>query len=150
MENIKIEIALVYKIEDEYKMEWVDAEKTGDNFRILSIPAFAGYVAYGDIVSAKYEDGILFFDDLIQSSGHSVIHIVVLNKDASPIIIDELIEMGLGVNPIADESYLVIDVPGHIDYRALLIYLLRQFEIDNLDFKESCLSDQHKKMSGHI
>jgi hypothetical protein len=54
-------------------------------FRILNVPFYARDFALGDVVSAEYRDGILWFKDVVDHSGNGVIRIFCRSGfDTSP------------------------------------------------------------------
>lgn len=138
-----VEIALVYKIEEEYLVEKVYAIKTGEYFQLKAIPAFAGIVAYDDMIMAVYEEGTLYFEKHIESSGHSVIHVVILKTQASANIFSELLSYGVNINYLHNNTYLAIDIPSHVVYTTLKSYLDKELRLGNLEYSEACLSDLH-------
>src|ERR1700758_2257100 len=117
--NNYIEISLVYEVDGEYKFENVYAEKVGEYYQLKGIPAFANNVAYDDIISAEYEAGHLFFDELIQQSGHSVVKVVISKPDYSANIYSDLISFGVNINYLHNNQYLVVDVPPDVTYNHL-------------------------------
>jgi hypothetical protein len=139
------EIALVYDDDGELKIEKVYATKVGDFYQLKAIPAFANNVAYDDIISIEYEGGHLFFDELIQQSGHSVVHIVILKPDHSANIYAALVSFGVNINYLHNNLYLVIDVPPNVLYNDFRHYLIKERDLGYIDVREACISDLHFK-----
>lgn len=137
------EVGLVYKEDEEYKVEKVDIEKHGNYYQIKGVPAFANGVAYNDIISVECEDEQLFFNELIEASGHSVIHVVILKPENSALFFANLISFNIGINYLHNNLYLVIDVPKNIFYKDLRAFLIRESEIGTISVSESCISDIH-------
>ena len=80
----KIELVLTYKHNPEDKeifTERVDAERVGEYYRLVHVPAFAPNIAYGDIVKVEYDEGEYYFDELIDESGYSVAHIIIFKSE---------------------------------------------------------------------
>src|SRR5258705_5469486 len=106
-----IEVILTYKIDKDdpdFSTEKVSAKKIENYYEVISVPAFANNLAYGDIIEVEFDDGAFHFSRLIKESGHSVLHIVLFNTNTN--IISELKQLGCGVNYVAS-NYLVVDVP---------------------------------------
>ena len=146
MEEEKIDyeqVSLVYKEDEENKIEKVYVKKYGNHYQIKGVPAFANNVAYNDIISVEYEDGQLFFDELIEASGHSVVHVAILKSENSALFFTNLILFNIGINYLHNNLYLVIDVPKTIYYKDLRDFLIRESEIGNIDVSESCVSELH-------
>jgi hypothetical protein len=119
--------------------------KTGDYYQLKAIPAFANNVAYNDIISVEYEAGYLFFDELIQQSGHSVAHIVILQPGYSANIYAALISFGVNINYLHNNLYIVIDIPPNVLYNNFRQYLIKEKDSRNIDVREACISDLHFK-----
>lgn len=143
MDN-SFEISLVYKDNDDFKIEKVDAIQLGEYYQLKAVPAFANNLAYNDIISVEEENGYLFFDKLIRPSGHSVVHLAILEPMSSNSIISSLLSLNLGLNYLHNNLYLVIDIPSHIDYSEVKQILEKEASLGNIDYKEACLSIEHK------
>ena len=141
----QVEISLVYKDDDEFKIEKVFAEKIGSYYQIKAVPAFANNLAYYDIVAIEYENGEFFFDKLIKPSGHSVVHLVILEASFSTNILASLATFGVGINYLGNNLYLVLDIPPQVNYNDLKKFLDLQQESGRLDYKEACISLQHQE-----
>jgi len=142
----KIELVLTYKHEPEDSeiiTERVDAERNGDYYRLVHVPAFAKNIAYGDIVKVEYDDGEFHFDELIEESGYSVVHIVVFKPQSKDRLVDTLTQFRCGVNTHVADNYLVISIPPTVHYQPIQAYLLNEGSYGNIDFRESCLSRLH-------
>jgi len=141
----KIELILTYKHEPddvEIFTEKVDAEKVGEYYRLVHVPAFAPNIAYGDIVRVEYDDGEFHFDELIEESGFSVAHIIVWNLESKDQLIATLTNFGCGVNTHVAENYLVISIPPQLLYKPIRTFLLAEKDNETIDFKD-CLSKVH-------
>ena len=142
----KIELILTYKHDPEDKeifTERVEAEKYGQYYRLIHVPAFARNIAYGDIVKVEFDNGEFHFDELIEESGYSVIHIVVFKAESKQRVIDSLIQHRCGVNSHVADNYLVVSVPPTVYYEPVQAYLKNELSYGNIDFRESCLSKFH-------
>jgi hypothetical protein len=140
----QIEVSLVYKQEEEFFVEKISAVKEDKYYRANSIPAFAQNISFGDLLKVSYEKGEYYFEELIEESGHSTLHIVVFNLNAKTDIIEKLNQLGCGVNDNIAENYLVIDLPPVIPYYEIRTFLNLQAEKGNIDYSEACISKQHK------
>lgn len=141
----KIELVLTYKHDHddtEIFTEKVDAEKVGENYRLLHVPAFAPNIAYGDIVKVEFDDGEFHFDELIEESGFSVAHIVVWKPESKDRIISVLTDFGCGVNTHIADNYIVVSIPPDLLYQTIRSFLLEEKLNGNIDFRD-CLSKVH-------
>lgn len=141
----KIELVLTYKYDPddtEIFTEKVDAEKVGEYYRLVHVPAFAPNIAYGDIVKVEFDEGEFHFDELIEESGFSVAHIVIWKLESKGRIISILTDFGCGVNTCVADNYLVISIPPQLLYKQIRSFLYREKSTENIDFKD-CLSKVH-------
>jgi hypothetical protein len=141
----KIDIILTYKHDPEDSeifTEKVGAEKVGDYYRLVHVPAFAPNIAYGDIVKVEFDEGEFHFDELIKESGFSVAHIVMWQLASKQRIISILNDYGCGVNTHVADNYLVVSIPPQILYKSIREFLLVEKSNENIDFRD-CLSKVH-------
>ena len=142
MDDKKIELCLVYKNDEQYFIEKVDAIRKGLFYQVNTVPAFAKNISYGDLVKAEYENGEYHFDELIEESGHSTMHIVVFKSNEK--VVARLIELGCGVNINIAANYLVVDIPPIMPYYSIKKFLDLEQSKNTLDYSESCISQRHK------
>jgi hypothetical protein len=141
----KIALTLTYKHDQEDTeifTEKVDAVKVGEYYKLVHVPAFAPNIAYGDIVKVEFDDGEFHFDELIEESGYSVAHIVILRPESKKDIITMLNDFGCGVNAHIADNYLVISIPPELPYQSVRAFLLNQKSSENIDFRD-CMSQVH-------
>lgn len=138
-------ILIVYKGPDgSIDTESVWAEKRGDNYKILNVPFFAPNIAYGDIVQVENDNGTLYFDELIEESGHSTIQIIIFDKENQSQIENEIVGLGCDWEGSHIKNYISVDVPPTISYNVLKAYLSKAQSLKKLDYKEACLSQIHR------
>ena len=142
MEKDTILLSLVYEDSDKLYIEKVEAIKDNNGYKINSVPAFAKNLSFGDLVKVSYENGEYFFEELIDESGHSTIHIAIFNSREK--IIEQLTRFGCGVNTNIAENYLVVDVPPVMPYFSIRNFLDEQRLSKTLDYREACVSKIHK------
>ena len=140
----KVEVSLVYKDGDDLKIEKVIAEKAESNYKIKSVPAFSNNIAYNDIISVENDNGVLFFNDRIEPSGHSVVHIVIFQAESSANIFARLSSFGVGINYLHNSMYLVIDIPSQLEYIRFKKFLEEEADLGHIGYREACLSDEHR------
>lgn len=141
----KIELVLTYKHDTddtEIFTEKVEAEKVGEYYRIVHVPAFATNIAYGDIVKVEFDEGKFHFDELIEESGFSVARIIMLKFESKDRIISVLNDFGCGVNTHVADNYIVVSIPPQILYNPIRTFLLCEKSSENIDFSD-CLSKVH-------
>lgn len=114
-------------------------ELTNSTFQIDNIPFYVYNIAYKDIISVEEDEGILYFDSLIQTSGHSTIQIIFFDSKQSSIVLKVLESYGCTWEDTIDQSYFAIDIAPDIDYTVIKNYLNSEFDKRVLDYKEACL-----------
>ena len=132
-------VLLVYQDVDEYKIENVWASKSGDYYRIENIPFFAKNVAFGDIVSVEDEDGALYFDSLIEASGHSVVRIIMFNENDFSDVTKSIEAMGCSWEGSHIKTLISVDIPPEISYDKVKAYLEKGRAEGRFDYQEACL-----------
>lgn len=139
-ENYK-KVLLVYRdLNEQIQTESVWAEKIGENYKIENIPFFAPNIAYGDLVKVEDDNGELYFDELIEPSGHSTIQMIIYDHFNLQRIGDELIDLGCDWEGSHLQGYISVDVPESISYKPIKEYLENGFLQKKWDYKEACLS----------
>jgi hypothetical protein len=135
----KIELVLTYKHDPddlEIFTERVDAEKVGEYYRLVHVPAFAPNIAYGDIVKVEFDEGEFHFDELIEESGFSVVHILIWKLESKDRIIAVLNDLGCGVNTHVADNYIVISIPPQRLYKTIRSFLISEKSNENIDFSD--------------
>ena len=141
---MKSKIVLVYKdVEGEIAEETVWANPEGKNYKIDNIPFYAPNLALNDIISVENDNGTLYFDDLVKSSGHSTIQIIFFKQEEIERALSAIEKMGCKWEGMKDQPYFAIDVPPDVNYRKIRQFLDEELNSKILDFKEACLSENH-------
>ena len=137
-------VVLVYKdIEGEIAEETIWVERVGKNFKVDNIPFYAPNVAINDIVSVEDDNGTLYFDELVKSSGHSTLQIVFFEQAEIKRVLKSMERMGCHWEGMEGQPYFAIDIPPNVDYKKIRQLLDHEFDNKTLDFKEACLSENH-------
>lgn len=121
---------------------WV-VKTDGNSYKVDNIPFYAPNLALGDIISVENDQGVLYFDDLIEASGHSTIQIIFFDSKQSEKVINRLEQLGCQWESMKGQPYFAVDVPADVDYSKIKKFLDIQFENKVLDYKEACLSENH-------
>ena len=134
-------IKIVYRdLEDKIATEGVWAEKEGEYYRLKNIPFFAHNLAYDDLISVEIDDGEMFFDSLIEPSGHSTIQIVFFNMLYFEMVTEDLVRFNCSWEGSHLKEYISVDVPKTVEYLQVRKYLEQKRKENTLDFKEACLA----------
>ncbi|MCC6281548.1 MAG: DUF4265 domain-containing protein [Saprospiraceae bacterium] len=137
-------VVLTYRdVSGNVAVESIWAEPIGMHYKVDNIPFFAPNIALNDIISVEKEEGVLHFEELISPSGHSTIQIVMLNRKEKNRIIEEIESLNCSWEGFKD-SIIALDIPATFDYRKIKEFLQRELNNQVLDYKEACLSNQHR------
>jgi hypothetical protein len=134
-----VKILLECEEGDDITLESVWATPVGEYYKVENIPFYATSIAYGDLVSAEDRDGELFFDELIEASGHSVIQIIFYQEEDVEPITQDLVNLGCTWEGSHLPTYIAVDVPLGIDYKSVQIYLEEKTNTKKLGYREACL-----------
>jgi Domain of unknown function (DUF4265) len=64
------------------------AQVEGNHFRLINVPYFAKDVAWGDVVSAKGDDELWWFERVVQRSGYATVHISSFDAEKTQRLLD--------------------------------------------------------------
>jgi hypothetical protein len=145
MKDINDKVFLVYRDQEGvYQEESVWVTKKNQYYSIDNAPFFAENLASGDIISVEKDGGRLYFLDLIGTSGHSTIHVVLFEQSYEKIFIECVEKKTCTWEGTNNNKYFSIDVPKSTDYSNLKVFLNDSRATKMLDYKEACLSDKHR------
>jgi Domain of unknown function (DUF4265) len=129
-----------YDLNGEIANESVWVEKIGDYFKLLNIPFFAPNLAFHDVISVEDDEGTLYFDDIIEQSGHSTVQIIIFIVSEIPRILNQIEKHGCTWEGMHGQKYIAMDIPPNIDYKLIKSFLKVEFNNKILDYKEACLA----------
>jgi hypothetical protein len=124
--------------------EIIDLEK--GIFKLDNIPFFGPLIATDDIFFAEFDkdEGTLVYKKTIESSGNSILQVVILEKGFDKEIIREELKLVHCVSESLNETLFALEVPKNVDY-AVVNNLLSQYELQEIiEFAEPCLSEKHR------
>lgn len=134
-------ILLTYKDDEgNYQIESVWATKEGDYYRINNIPFLASNIALNDLVKAEEDSGALYFEELIEASGHSVVQIIILKDETKDVLTAELETRRCTWEGSHLNNLISVDVPSDVDYSPLKKYLDNGEQNGFWTYKEACLA----------
>lgn len=117
---------------------WANPSTTG--FVIDSIPFFACDATTGDRVAAHRGEGdALWFDNVLQRSGNSLIRAVFFDESCQDDIVGHLTRLGCGTERMPQFKLLAIDVPQDVSLLAVQSYLMTQAAAGLIDYEEPLL-----------
>jgi hypothetical protein len=114
-------------------------------YKLNSIPFYAPKTAPGDIVWAEYSEteGMLTYRKIIQSSGNSIIHAIVLDDEYDINAIRGIFnDMGCR-SEVLNDRYFALEIPAAVDYVPVKRKLDELEKEGILDYAESGLSEKH-------
>lgn len=115
-------------------------------YQLDSLPFYIPFVATDDIVHAEWdeEENMLAYRETVQPSGNSIIWVVVTDED---IDIDDIrfqfFEMNCMSEAVSDH-FFSMEVKASTSYLQVKNHLNKLRSQGILDYKESCLSENHQ------
>lgn len=115
------------------------ARKQDEGYAIDNIPFYAINVALGDIVRVRArDDGALWFDCVVCSSGHSTIRLWFAREDDVAAVRSQLRAMGCP-SELSELSRLVaVDIPRDVPYPEVKRYLDQGEANETFEYEEAC------------
>lgn len=124
--------------------EIIDLEK--GLFRLDNVPFFGATIATADLFYAEYdeEEKKLVYQKTIESSGNSIVQILILEKDFDKEIIIEKLNAINCLSESLNETFLAVEISREIDYN-IVRNILNEYEMQSvLEFAEPCISEKHR------
>lgn len=122
--------------------EAVLATKEGNYYRIKSIPAHASKIALYDLISTRTREGVLYFHKIIESSGRSVIQMIVFRGQQTKAVEKDLEQFGCMWRLGDDKHLIAFDVPKHVPYGPIKDWLEQGERERRWGYREACLSHE--------
>jgi hypothetical protein len=124
--------------------EIIDLEK--GHFRLDNIPFFGPLIATDDLFLAEYDETEkrLVFKKTLQSSGNSIVQIVILDKEFDKEIIIEKLKAINCLSEALNDTFLSVEIVRDVDYSIVKSLLSEYEELETIEFAEPCLSDKHR------
>lgn len=142
--NCKV-IVTYYDVEENLAEETLWIDSLDDNkYQVKNVPFFAPNIAYNDIIAVEEEDGSLYFDEIIETSEHSTVQIIIFKKEAIEQTIKDIESLKCSWEGMHEQLLIAVDVPPNVNYLDVRKYLNKQFSNNIFDFKEACLSETHQ------
>ncbi|MGV6861225.1 MAG: DUF4265 domain-containing protein [Putridiphycobacter sp.] len=149
-EQVKILFRFYSNLHEQEMVENLWAKVVDDKkgyYKLDNIPFYVSSVATGDIISAQFDnqEQSLTFNEVIQHSGNSTVHVILLNQTTGANTIrDIFVELGCNSEKLND-NYFALDIPVEANYTPVK-QKLDKLSLDNtIDYAESCLSQQHRE-----
>ena len=110
-------------------------------FKIDNVPFFVLGIAVEDVVSAVPEEGVFRFKEVVQSSGHSTLRVVVYDPADVPAVHALFKEMGCSTEQSHLPRLVAIDVPPSVPLDELKRVLESGSEQERWGYEEACLAE---------
>ena len=135
-------IKFVYQIDEDspFEIESLWADKIGEYYQIDNIPFFAKNIAVGDIVSIEEDGGELFFDALVQASGHSVVRVLFNDAHQIKSFGEQIIKLGCSWEGNHIKTLISIDIPKNVDYSIVRNFLEEGENRGKWEYQEACIA----------
>ncbi len=122
----------------EWESLWA-LELGADLYELDNIPFFAQLVSLGDHIRATHRDGVLVFDEVVATGGHSTVRVIAFNEEAVPGLREKLEELGCGSEMSHVPTLFAVDVPPDVDYAGVRRFLDDLAGQGRLEYEESAL-----------
>jgi hypothetical protein len=113
----------------------------GNAFQLDNIPFFATSATLGDVVRTRTEDGHLWFEAIVQPSGHSLFRVVFFDVYAKDRVNRELVELGCQTEYLEQHHLLAVSIPDAATVPAVQHYLEQESVTGSVDYEEAILRD---------
>ena len=138
-------IIYFHDLDDSISKEIIWANKISDDiYEVDNIPFFSPNISYKDLIKVEKDSGLLYFEELFKPSGHSTIQIVFFDKSKAEGILKKLENFGCKWEGFENKLYYSVDIPPNMNYSKIKSFLDEAHKKGILDFKEACLSENHK------
>ncbi|MEG1229745.1 MAG: DUF4265 domain-containing protein, partial [Flavobacterium sp.] len=124
--------------------EIVDLEK--GLFKLDNIPFFGALIATDDLFYAELDEKEerLVYQKTIESSGNSIVQILILEKDFDKEIIIEKLKAINCLSESLNDTFLAVEIARETDY-SIVRSVLNEYEtLSVFEFAEPCLSEKHR------
>lgn len=124
--------------------EIIDLEK--GIFKLDNIPFFGPLIATDDVFFAEYDEKEqhLVYRETIQTSGNSIVQVVIIEKGFDKEIIREKMKEVNCASESMNETLFAVEVTKEVDYSIVRNILNEYMELSVIDYGEPCLSDKHR------
>jgi len=122
--------------------EIVSATKEGEYYRIKSIPLHASKIALYDLIAVSEGPNDLYFYKIIESSGRSVIQMIIFKSWQIERIENDLEQFGCLWRRDGDTYLIAFDVPKHVPYQPIKDWLDQGEREQRWGYREACLSHE--------
>lgn len=137
--NSKIKV-IYFDSESNITTESIWAQKEKEFYRIKSIPFRAPNLSYHDLIMVEDNKGELFFDGLVEISGHTTLHLVFNREEDVKEVTKALKQLRCDWEISSIRSHISVDIPKDVDYREVKKYLDHKQSLKQLNYKEACLA----------
>lgn len=123
---------------DDWESVW-GVETENGCYRIDNIPFYIRGISVGDTVSVEAVDDELFFDELVEKSGHSVFRLIISDPAETQEIRSELKNLSCDTEASHIEGFISVDCPPVADFSRVLDYLQAGEDDGRWEFEEASL-----------
>lgn len=143
----KYKIIVTYYQENTLSEEYLWAIKVNDAYVVDNIPFFSPNIAYQDLISVEQDEGVFYYDNLLQESGNSTIQVIFLvdkSKEREICLMKRLEAMSCLWEGFDGGKLYAVCVTKTTTYSHVKALLDQELSHGTLDYKEACVSNYHK------
>lgn len=107
---------------DDWETVW-GLEVENSLYKIENIPFYVRGISFGDLVSVDRIGNELFFNELIELSGHSVIRVIVFDSSQTDELTRRMSQMSCDYEGSHIDGFLAFDCPPVANYSEIVQYL---------------------------
>lgn len=141
------EVKLIFRLvqdEDDYppaSVESVWAQPTANvgEYAIDNIPFFARDATLADTVRASERDGELWFEELIQPSGNSLIRVMLIDLTCFERVHGRLVSLGCSTEYSQTYDMLAVSIPPEVPLTHVQAYLTEEATAEAIAYEEPLL-----------
>lgn len=116
------------------------AKPRGNGYIIDGIPFFTTEATNGDeVVAQKGEGDLLWFDEIVRTSGNSLIRIVMFDVASREAVVKRLLDLGCATEQMDEFSLVAVNVPPMVPLLGVQLYLQDRSARGILDYEEPIL-----------
>lgn len=104
-----------------------------------NIPFFASQATIDDVVQAKEEEGVLWFDRVVKPSGNSLLRLAFFRPDKIQEVREALKQLGCSSEWDSNHAIVAVNIPASATLESIQALLAEQAQAGYFDYEEPIL-----------
>jgi hypothetical protein len=118
---------------------WAVPTVSPGEYIIANVPFFERAATLGDTVKTRSEDGVPWFEAVVQRSSNSLVRAVFFDEEQAERVSQHLLSLGCAVEYSKAFKLLAVNVPGDVKVMDVQLYLGSEAASGTLDYEEPIL-----------